>query len=174
MDPITILTAASAIWSGLKKASEFAAEAESVWGQLSKFAGLADQLEQHITTAKNKPKKPKLFGKLEFGNDTQEAFDVFEAEQKLAQLEADIKYEFLYGAFADLTPAHYGGLDGYRKFLEMRRKIRADRIKMKQDQENMQAEFWAKVQLFGGGTAIVVVGLLVMYIAIDFIFKYAK
>jgi hypothetical protein len=44
--------------------------------QLSKYAGLADQLEQHITTAKNKPQKPKLFGNLEFGNDTQEAFNV--------------------------------------------------------------------------------------------------
>jgi beta-phosphoglucomutase-like phosphatase (HAD superfamily) len=33
--------------------------------QLSKYAGLADQLEQHITTAKNKPAKPKLFGKLD-------------------------------------------------------------------------------------------------------------
>jgi hypothetical protein len=43
--------------------------------QLSKYAGLADQLEQHITTAKNKPQKPKLFGNLEFGNDTQEAFN---------------------------------------------------------------------------------------------------
>ena len=174
MDPITILTAASAIWSGLKKASEFAAEAESVWGQLSKFAGLADQLEQHITTAKNKPKKPKLFGKLEFGNDTQEAFDVFEAEQKLAQLEADIKYEFLYGAFADLTPAHYGGLDGYRKFLEMRRKIRADRIRMKQEQEMMQRKFWDDLFLYGGVSAVVVVGCLVLYMAVDFIFRYVK
>jgi hypothetical protein len=44
---------------------------------LSKYAGLADQLEQHITTAKNKPQKPKLFGKLDFSNDTQEAFNVF-------------------------------------------------------------------------------------------------
>jgi hypothetical protein len=38
-----------------KKGSEFAQEAEGVWSQLSKYAGLADQLEQHITTAKNKP-----------------------------------------------------------------------------------------------------------------------
>jgi len=174
LDPITILAACSAVWSGIKKASEFAQEAEGVWSQLSKYAGLADQLEQHITTAKNKPKKPTLFGKLEFGSDTQEAFDVFEAEQKLAQMEADIKHMFLYGELSDLTPAHYGGMDGYRKFCEMRRKIRADRIKMKQDQENMQAEFWAKVQLFGGGSAIIVVGLLLMYVAIDFIFRYSK
>jgi hypothetical protein len=97
------------------------------FGQLSKYAGLADQLEQHITTAKNKPQKPKLFGNLEFGNDTQEAFNVFEAEHKLMQMEAEIKHEFIYGAFADLEGG-YGSLDGYRKFLEMRRKIRADRI----------------------------------------------
>ena len=31
MDPITLLATASAIWSGIKKASEFAAEAEGVW-----------------------------------------------------------------------------------------------------------------------------------------------
>jgi hypothetical protein len=122
MDPITILAACTAVWNGIKKASEFAQEAEGVWGQLSKYAGLADQLEQHITTAKNKPQKPKLFGKLEFGNDTQKAFNVFEAEHKLMQMEAEIKHEFLYGAFADLEGG-YGSLDGYRKFLEMRRKI---------------------------------------------------
>jgi hypothetical protein len=173
MDPITILAACTAVWNGIKKASEFAQEAEGVWGQLSKYAGLADQLEQHITTAKNKPQKPKLFGNLEFSNDTQEAFDVFEAEHKLMQMEKEIRHEFLYGAFADLEGG-YGSMDGYRKFCEMRRKIRADRIKMKQEQENMQAEFWAKVQLFGGGSAIIVIGLLLMYVAIDFVFKYAK
>jgi hypothetical protein len=58
MDPITILAACTAVWNGIKKASEFAQEAEGVWGQLSKYAGLADQLEQHITTAKNKPQNP--------------------------------------------------------------------------------------------------------------------
>jgi hypothetical protein len=83
VDPITILAACTAVWNGIKKASEFAQEAEGVWGQLSKYAGLADQLEQHITTAKNKPQKPKLFGKLDLNNDTQEAFNVFEAEHKL-------------------------------------------------------------------------------------------
>jgi hypothetical protein len=83
VDPITLLAAASAVWNGIKKASEFAQEAEGVWSQLSKYAGLADQLEQHITTAKNKPQKPKLFGKLDLNSDTQEAFNVFEAEHKL-------------------------------------------------------------------------------------------
>jgi hypothetical protein len=39
------------------------------------------------------------------------------------------------GHFADLEGG-YGSLDGYRKFLEMRRKIRADRIRMKQEQQD--------------------------------------
>ena len=173
MDPITILAACTAVWNGIKQASEFAQEAEGVWGQLSKYVGLADQLEQHITDAKNKPQKPTIFGKLEFGNDTQEAFNVFEAEHKLAEMEREIRHEFLYGAFCNLEGG-FGGMDGYRKFLEMRRKIRAERIRMKQEQENMQAEFWARVQLWGGGSAIVVIGLLVMYMAIDFIFRASK
>jgi hypothetical protein len=173
MDPITILAACTAVWNGIKQASEFAQEAEGVWSQLSKYVGLADQLEQHITEAKNKPQKPALFKKLEFGNDTQEAFNVFEAEHKLMQMEKEIRHEFLYGAFANLEGG-FGSMDGYRKFLEMRRKIRADRIRMKQEQEDMQAEFWYKVQLYGGGTAIVVVGLLTMWFLIDFAFNFKK
>jgi hypothetical protein len=173
VDPITLLAAASAVWNGIKKASEFAQEAEGVWSQLSKYVGYADQLEQHITDAKNKPQKLKLFGKLEFGSDTQDAFNAFEAEHKLMEMEKEIRHEFLYGAFADLEGG-YGSLDGYRKFLEMRRKIRADRIKMKQDQENMQAEFWYKIKLYGGGSGIIVVALLLMYVMIDFAFRFGK
>jgi hypothetical protein len=50
MDPITLL---AACFGGMelasRKASEFAQEAEGVWGhKFSKYAGLADQLEQHI------------------------------------------------------------------------------------------------------------------------------
>jgi hypothetical protein len=173
IDPITLLAAASAVWSGIKKASEFAQEAEGVWSQLSKYAGLADQLEQHITTAKNKPQKPKLFGKLEFGNDTQEAFNAFEAEYKLQQIEVEIRETFLYGAWADL-PGGYGSMDGYRRFCEMRRKIRADRIRMKQEQEMMQKKFWSDMFIYGGVSAVVAVGCLLLYMAVDFIFRYAK
>jgi hypothetical protein len=165
MDPITLLATASAIWSGLKKASEFAAEAEGVWGQLSKYCGVADQLEQVIQKEKNKPKKLKLFQSLTPGNDTQEAFNVFEAEHKLMQMEKDIRHEFLYGAFANLEGG-YGSMDGYRKFLEMRRKIRADRIKAKQDQEAAEKEFWDNLILWIGGGTVIVIGGMVLYAAI--------
>jgi hypothetical protein len=165
MDPITLLATASAIWSGLKKASEFAAEAEGVWGQLSKYCGVADQLEQVIQKEKNKPKKLKLFQSLTPGNDTQEAFNVFEAEHKLMQMEKDIRHEFLYGAFANLEGG-YGSMDGYRKFIEMRRKIRADRIKAKQDQEAAEKEFWDNLILWIGGGTVVGIGSIVIYFTI--------
>jgi hypothetical protein len=165
MDPITLLATASAIWSGLKKASEFAQEAEGIWGQLSKYCGVADQLEQVIQTEKNKPKKLKLFQSLTPGNDTQEAFNVFEAEHKLMQLERDIRHEFLYGSFCNLQ-GDFGGMDGYRKFLEMRRKIRADRIKMIQDQQFAEKAFWDNLILWIGGVTIVAIGGMVIYAAV--------
>jgi hypothetical protein len=165
MDPITLLATASAIWSGLKKASEFAAEAEGVWSQLSKYCGVADQLEQVIQAEKNKPKKLKLFQSLTPGNDTQEAFNVFEAEHKLMQMEKDIRHEFLYGQFCNLEGG-FGGMDGYRKFLEMRRKIRADRIKMIQDQQYAEKMFWDNLILWIGGGTVLVIGGMVIYAAV--------
>jgi ATP-dependent Lon protease len=173
VDPITILAACTAVWNGIKKASEFAQEAEGVWSQLSKYAGLADQLEQHITTAKNKPQKLKLFGKLDFSSDTQEAFNAFEAEHKLMEMEAEIKTRVHLRCLCRFEGG-YGSLDGYRKFLEMRRKIRAERIRMKQEQQDMQKKFWDDMLLYGGSSTVVVVGCLLLYMAIDFIFRYAK
>ena len=162
MDPITLLATASAIWSGLKKASEFAQEAEGIWGQLSKYCGVADQLEQVIQKEKNKPKKPKIFQKLDFSNDTAEAFNAFEAEHKLMQMERDIRHEFLYGAFCNLEGG-FGGMDGYAKFCNMRRKIRADRIKMKQDQEAAEKAFWDNLILWVGGITVIGIGGMVIW-----------
>ena len=165
MDPITLLATASAIWSGIKKASEFAAEAEGVWGQLSKYCGVADQLEQVIQEKKNEPKKPKLFQKLDFSNDTAEAFNAFEAEHKLMQMEKDIRHEFLYGSFCNLESG-FGGADGYAKFCNMRRKIRADRIKMKQDQREAEKAFWDDLILWVGGITVVTIGGMIIYAAV--------
>jgi hypothetical protein len=171
MDPITLLATASAIWSGLKKASEFAQEAEGIWGQLSKYCGVADQLEQCIQAEKNKPKKPKLFQKLDFSNDTAEAFNAFEAEHKLMQMEKDIRHEFLYGAFCNLEHG-FGGMDGYAKFCNMRREIRARRIKAKQEQEQMQQELWDNIILWGGGSTIVLVGVWVIWTLVSLVIEF--
>jgi hypothetical protein len=165
VDPITLLATASAIWSGIKKASEFAAEAEGIWGQLSKYCGVADQLEQVIQEEKTKSKKPKLFAKLNPSNDVQEAFNAFEAEHKLMQMEKDIRHEFLYGAFCNLEGG-FGGMDGYAKFCNMRRKIRADRIKAKQDQEAAEKAFWDNLILWIGGGTVIGIGGIVIYVSV--------
>lgn len=106
-------------------------------------------------------------------NDTQEAFSIFEAENKLAEMERQIKHEFLYGAFADLEGG-FGSLDGYKKFCEMRRKIRAERIREKEMQELAEKEFIENVKLYAGVSAVVLIGAVMLYLAIDFIFRYAK
>jgi hypothetical protein len=80
---------------------------------------------------------------------------------------------FYMGRFANLEGG-YGSMDGYRKFLEMRRKIRADRIRMKQEQEMMQRKFWEDMLLYGGSSTVVVVGCVVLYMAVDAVFRYAK
>jgi hypothetical protein len=100
----------------------------------------------------------------------------FEAEHKLMSIEAEMKYgsNFYMGHFANLEGG-YGSLDGYRKFLEMRRKIRADRIRMKQEQQDdakevlgRHASLWWCFNRSGGWVPGSVHGRL------TFIFRYAK
>ena len=87
-------------------------------------------------------------------------------------MERQIRHEFLYGAFADLEGG-YGSLDGYRKFLEMRRKIRSDRIRDRELQELAEKQFIEDAKLYAGVSAVVLIGGVVLYLMIDFIFKYA-
>jgi hypothetical protein len=165
VDPITLLATAVQFGVVSRKHPSSLPKRRGCGAQLSKYCGVADQLEQVIQKEKNKPKTAKLFQKLDFGNDTQEAFNVFEAEHKLMQMEKDIRHEFLYGSFCNLEGG-FGGMDGYRKFLEMRRKIRADRIKMKQEQEQAEKEFWDNLILWIGGVTIVAIGGMVVYASI--------
>lgn len=146
MDPITLLAAASAVWNGIKKASEFAQEAEGVWSQLSKYVGYADQLEQHIQQKEKTARKPSIFKKLKFGDDTKEAFDAYAAKVKMREMEAEIRHEFLYGGLCHL------GMDGLREFYEMRRKVREQRIKAIQDQLIRRRAFFEAC--FTGGLII--------------------
>jgi hypothetical protein len=51
----------------------------------------------------------------------------------------------------------------------MRRKIRADRIKMIQDQQSAEKMFWDNLILWIGGITIVGVGGMVVWAAVDLI-----
>ena len=132
MDPITALATISAIWGGIKKAVEVGREVSDVWSQLSAWAQAADVLEQ----VSDKPKKPPLFKKLDFSNDTKQAFDAYAAKVKMREMEADIRHQFLYGGLCHL------GMDGLREFYNIRRKIREQRIKAIQDQRMRQQAFF--------------------------------
>ena len=142
MDPITALATISAIWGGIKKAVEVGREVSDVWSQLSAWAQAADVLEQ----VSDKPKKPPLFKKLDFSNDTKQAFDAYAAKVKMREMEADIRHQFLYGGLCHL------GMDGLREFYNIRRKIREQRIKAIQDQRMRQQAFFEAC--FTGGLII--------------------
>ena len=139
MDPITALATISTIWGGIKKAVEVGREVSDVWSQLSTWAQAADVLEQ----VSDKPKKPPLFKKLNFGDDTKQAFDAYAAKVKLREMEADIRHQFLYGGLCHL------GMDGLREFYNIRRKIREQRIRGIQEQRIRQREFFE--HCFTGG-----------------------
>ena len=132
MDPITALATISAVWGGIKKAVEVGREVQDVFGQLSQWAQAADVLEQ---AAEQKPKKAPLFKKLNFGDDTKQAFDAYAAKVKIREMEAEIRHEFLYGGLNHL------GMDGLKEFYNLRRQIRERRIKAIQDQKIRQREF---------------------------------
>ena len=132
MDPITALATISAIWGGIKKTVEIGREVQDVMGQLSQWAQAADVLEQ---AAQSEPKKPPLFKKLNFGDDTKQAFDAYAAKVKIREMEAEIRHEFLYGGLNHL------GMDGLKEFYNLRREIREQRIKAIQDQRIRQRQF---------------------------------
>jgi hypothetical protein len=164
MDPITALATISAIWGGIKKAVEVGREVSDVWSQLSTWAQAADVLEQ----VSDKPKKPPLFKKLDFSNDTKQAFDAYAAKVKMREMEAEIRHEFLYGGLCHL------GMDGLREFYNIRRKIREQRIKAIQDQRMRQQAFFEAC--FTGGLILAGAAavIFILWMAVELISMGAK
>ena len=144
MDPISALALVSTVWGGIKKAVEVGREVQDVMGQLSQWAQAADVLEQ---AAQEEPKKPPLFKKLAFGDDTKQAFDAYAAKVKIREMEAEIRHEFLYGGLNHL------GMDGLKEFYNLRRQIRERRIKALQDQKVRRQKF-IEMSLYGSLIAV--------------------
>jgi len=159
VDPITALATISAVWGGIKKAVAVGREVQDVWSQLSKWAQAADVLEQ----VSDKPKKPPLFKKLDFSNDTKQAFDAYAAKVKMREMEAEIRHEFLYGGLCHL------GMDGLREFYSIRRRIREQRIKAIQDQLIRRRAFFEAC--FTGGLILAgLVGVIsILWMAVELI-----
>ena len=162
MDPISALALITTVWGGIKKAVEVGREVQDVMGQLSQWAQAADSLEQAIQAADNN-KKPPLFKKLTFGNDTQQAFDAYTARVKMREMEAEIRHEFLYGGLNHL------GMDGLKEFYQMRRQIRERRIKMLQDQKIRRQQFIEMSIQIALASSIIGAGIFLIYIMIQLI-----
>ncbi len=86
-------------------------------------------------------------------------------------METEIREMFVVGAWANLG-GEFGGMDGYRKFCNMRREIRARRIKMKQEQEQRQQDFWDNLILWVGGTTIIGAGIFIIYMLVTMVIEF--
>ena len=63
-------------------------------------------------------------------------------------------------------------MDGYAKFCNMRREIRARRIKVKQEQEQAQQDFWDNLILWFGGTTIIGAGIFIIYMLVTMVIEF--
>lgn len=134
MDPVTLFTAATAAYNGLKRVVELGREAEDVFSQLNKWAKSASDLRDYIDNAENK--KPGLFDKIGFSkSESNEALDIFMAKQKLNDMEKEIYNMFLYGNLQHL------GVDGYREFTRIKKEIRLKREQLILDQIKRRQKF---------------------------------
>lgn len=139
MDPITALATATAIFNGIKKSVEVGREVQDIFSQLSQWASAVEDLKAGIQTEK----KPSIWKKLEFGSETQEAFDAYAAEVKLQEMEKEIFHWFIYGHLQDL------GIDGYRRFKSIRQDIVNRRTKLIREQAEAREDFLVRLKIWG-------------------------
>ena len=104
-------------------------------------------VHEHMT---QNPKKPGLFEKIGFAKSaTAEAFDHLIAQQKLKEMEKEIKHMFIWGELQHL------GMDGYKELIRKRRQIKADREKQIYDQLRKRKMFFNIIkQSIIGGVAV--------------------
>lgn len=135
MDPITLMTAATAAFNGIKKAVEVGREVQDVYSELSKWASAAGNLQAFIN--QEKTKKPGIFERIGFNkSETAEAFDAYAAQVQIREMEGEIYHMFLYGALNHL------GLEGYREFIQLRKKVREEREALIKEQMRRRELFF--------------------------------
>ena len=117
MEPISAtLMIASAAFNAIKKGIEVGKELEDMGGTLGKWFSAVSSINE----SKEKAKNPPLFRKLlHAGSVEQEAMDAIVAEQKLLQMEKELRELIVY---------RYG-VETYRKMINMRRQIKDDRAR---------------------------------------------
>lgn len=164
MDPLTALSLATAAFQGVKKVVQAGKDAEDIYKQLSKWAGHISDLNEFINEKDDKPRKPGIFEKIGFKKSaTGEAFDQIIAKRKVKEMEDDIRHMFTWGEL------HHLGLDGYREFIQRRRKIKEERAKLIYDQRRRKRKFLKMCRDITIGGTIVLFSAWIMWFMIDLI-----
>jgi hypothetical protein len=167
MDPITLMAGVAAAFNGLKHAVSVGREVQDVFGQLSKWADSAGQLQDFINRARdpNYQRKPSIFQKIGFEkSETSEALDLYAYQQKLREMEAEIQHMFYYGAL------HHLGQEGYREFIQLRKKVREDRERMIREHAERRQKFIENT--FWG--SLLIIAVFTAYEFFLFIFNYGR
>lgn len=156
MDPVSLLTAATAAFNGIKKAVEIGQEVQHVYGELSKWASAAGNLQAFINQQSDK--KPGIFERIGFNkSEMAEAFDQYAAQVQLREMEKEIHHMFIWGALNHL------GQDGYREFIQMRKRVREDREAMIREQMQRRELFFYYA---GWGTLVVLAVIALVWISV--------
>lgn len=171
IDPITALSAASVCYTALKKAVAVGKDVEEIYGTLSKWAGHIEDVKEVISQEKQFGKsKPGIFKKLTYNKTaTQEVFDTIIAEEKVREQEKYIREFFTANWTAD-----WGGIQGYRKFIQMRREIKKRREREVYNQMRARKNFLYNTKM---GILIGTLGLVLVYMVwflIDMIIEASK
>lgn len=138
MDPITLMTGVTAAYKGIQNAIAAGREVEDVFNKLRGWADAAGKMQEFINKAKdpNYKSKPGIFETIGFDrSETAEAMDLYAYQQKLREMEEEIRHMFYYGALQHL------GQEGYREFIQLRKKVREDREQMVLEQARRRAKF---------------------------------
>ena len=138
LDPVTLLSAASLAFNGVKKAIQVGKDMEDIFKQLSVWSGHVSDLQEWMGQEK-KYKKPTLWQKLTWEkSETAEAFDELIAKKKIKEMEDAIRHEFIWGKLHHLGES---GPYGYKAFIGIRRKIREKRKREVYDQMRARKAF---------------------------------
>ena len=156
MDPVTLLSAASLAFNGVKKAIQVGRDMENIFKQLSVWSGHVSDLQEWMGQEK-KYKKPTLWQKLTWDkSETAEAFDELIAKKKIEEMEKAIKHEFTWGKL------HHLGMDGpygYKAFIKIRRDIKDKRKREVYNQMRARKAFLynTKMGVFIGAFVLVLI-----------------
>jgi len=153
IDPVTALSLATATFSGIKKAVQIGKDAEEVFRQLSKWATAIEDVKEYLNQEES---KPSIFKSLKYNKSaTAAAFDEIIARKKVKEQEDAIRE-----LFTSNWQNPNMGLDGYRDFIEMRRRIKRKREKELYNQMRRRKAFLYNTKM---GLAISFLTLTLIY-----------